>query len=152
MATTEQTFAAGAPDVFAMLANPDAYPHWLVGARRVRSVSDDWPRPGSFFEHTVGFGPVAIADRTTVRAIGAAGMLELLARARPFLEAVVRFEVQGSATGCTLVMRETPAGVYKANSAVAQHLIRALIERSLQRLKSFVESRRSAPASIGTWH
>ena len=145
MATTEQTFAVPVPDLFAALANPDTYPHWLVGARRIRSVSDDWPRPLSFFEHTVGFGPILIPDRTTVQAVESPRMLELLVRARPFLEAVVRFEIQSSTTGCTVVMRETPAGVYKAISAVAQPLIRARNERSLQRLKTFVESNPTAP-------
>lgn len=140
MATSEQTFAVSVPSLFSALANPDTYPHWLVGARRIRSVSDDWPQPGSFFEHTVGVGPIVIPDRTTVQAMDSPRMLELLVRARPFLEAVVRFDIQGSATGCRVVMRESPVGVYRAISAVAQPLIRARNECSLQRLKSFVES------------
>jgi uncharacterized protein YndB with AHSA1/START domain len=152
MATTEQTFDVSVSDLFATLANPDTYPHWLVGAKRIRSVSDDWPQPKSFFEHVVGFGPAVIPDRTTVRAIDPPHMLEMLVRARPLLEAVVRFEVRGSATGCTLVMRETPAGVYKAISSVAQPLIRARNERSLRRLQEYVESRGAVPtdAEAGT--
>jgi uncharacterized protein YndB with AHSA1/START domain len=147
MATTTQTYPVPVPDMFAALANPDTYPHWLLGARRIRSVSDDWPRPGSYFEHTVGFGPIVISDRTTVRAIDSPRVLVLHVRARPLLEAVVRFEVEGSATGSSVVMQETPVGIYGAISAAAQPLIRARNERSLQRLKTFVvESVRSERA------
>ncbi len=147
MATTTQTYPVSASDMFAALANPDTYPHWLLGARRIRSVSDDWARPGSFFEHTVGFGPVVISDRTTVRAIDPPRTLVLHVRARPLLEAVVRFEVEGSASGSSVMMQETPVGVYGTISAIAQPLIRARNERSLQRLKKFViESARSESA------
>lgn len=145
MATSEQTFAVSVSDLFDALANPETYPHWLVGARHIRSTSDEWPRPQSFFEHTVGFGPIVIPDRTTVQAIDSPAMLELRVRARPFLEAVVRFEIEASTTGCTVVMTETPVGVYKAISAIAQPLIRARNEHSLGRLKAFVESSRPAP-------
>lgn len=140
MATNEETFAVPQSELFDALVNPDTYPHWLVGARRIRSVSDDWPQPASFFKHTVGFGPWTIADSTTVRAIGSPDMLELLVRARPLLEATVRFEVEVEPAGCRLRMSETPTGIYKALSAAAQPLIRARNRRSLQRLKAFVES------------
>ncbi len=140
MAITEQAFSVSASTLFDTLVNPDTYPHWLVGTRRIRRVSDDWPQPASYFEHTVGFGPIAIPDRTTVRAIDQPSMLEMLVRARPVLEAVVRFEVASSSAGCTLTMEETPVGVYKVFSAVAQPLIRARNERSMKRLQSFVET------------
>lgn len=147
MAITEQDFNVSATALFVALVNPDTYPHWLVGARNIRSVSDDWPQPKSFFEHTVGFGPIVIPDRTTVRAVDPPDMLELRVRARPFLEAVVRFEVAASPTGCRLSMRETPIGIYKGISALAQPLIRARNERSLQRLKAHLESPSSAAST-----
>lgn len=140
MAITEQDFSVSATALFAALTNPETYPRWLVGAKNIRSVSDDWPQPKSYFEHTVGFGPVVIPDRTTVRAIDPPDMLEMLVRARPFLEAVVRFEVAATPAGSHVSMQETPIGIYKGISAVAQPLIRARNERSLQRLKAYVES------------
>jgi uncharacterized protein YndB with AHSA1/START domain len=147
MATTEQTFTTAAQELFDAVVDPDTYPHWLVGARKIRSVSDDWPSPDSFFEHTVGFGPIVIPDTTSVIAIDPPRMLELLVRARPAVEAVVRFEVESTPSGCTLRMTETPAGVYKMISAVAQPLIRARNERSLKRLKKYLESGASVRAA-----
>lgn len=140
MATTEQTFLVPASDLFAVLTDPETYPHWLVGTRHIRAVSSDWPVPGSFFKHTVGFGPIAIPDRTTVRGIDAPDMLELLVRARPAIEAVVVFQVAPTESGCALQMTETPVGLYKVMSAIAQPLIRLRNERSMTRLKAFVKS------------
>ena len=111
MAITQQAFPLSASTLFDTLVNPDTYPQWLVGTRHIREVSADWPQPASYLKHTVGFGPIAIPDRTTVRAIDRATMLELLVRARPVIEAVVRFEVLPTVSGCTLTMRETPVGV-----------------------------------------
>ena len=56
----------------------------------------------------------------------------------------MRFEIEGTRTGCLLRMIETPAGVYKTISAVAQPLIRLRNERSLSRLESFVAARQPA--------
>ena len=140
MAITEQTFTVTSSTLFDTLQNPYTYPHWLVGTRQIREVSASWPQPNSWFKHTVGFGPVAIPDRTTVLEIDRPRMVELLVRARPVLEAVVRFEVLPSPSGCTLRMEETPVGVYRLLSAVAQPLIRARNEISMQRLRSWVEA------------
>jgi len=139
MAITEQGFTVPASTLFETLTNPASYPHWLVGTRNIREVSDNWPQPTSYFKHTVGFGPLAIPDRTTVREIDQPRMIELLVRARPVIEAVVRFEIVPSLSGCTLRMEETPVGVYKLFSPLAQPLIRARNARSMQRLRSLVE-------------
>lgn len=140
MAITEQSFNVSATTLFDTLTNPDTYPQWLVGTRQIREVSDDWPRPRSYFKHTVGFGPLAIPDKTTVRSIDAPRMIEMMVRARPLIEAVVRFEVAPTPSGSTVRMEETPVGIYKLFSAVAQSLIRARNERSMNRLRSFVEA------------
>lgn len=139
MTITEQTFKSAAGELFAVLVNPDTYPQWLVGTKNIRDVAPDWPRPGSFFKHTVGFGPLTIADKTTVRAVDAPRTLEMLVRARPALEAVVRFEVISKSDGCKVIMTETPVGVYKFVSLLAQPLIRARNERSMKRLKDLVD-------------
>ena len=148
MAITEHPFTVSASTLFDTLINPDTYPRWLVGTRHIRSVSDDWPQPSSYFKHTVGFGPIAIPDRTTVRTIDEPRTLEMLVRARPVIEAVVRFDVTPSPSGCTLRMEETPVGVYKLVSAVAQPLIRARNERSMKRLEAFVETRATSDPDV----
>ncbi|MGD9795357.1 MAG: SRPBCC domain-containing protein [Acidimicrobiia bacterium] len=123
MAVSEQQFSSTVSEVFEVLVTPESYPRWLVGARRIRAVSPDWPQPGSSFQHVVGFGPIAIADRSTVRAAEAPRMLEMQVRARPLIEATVRFEITDSPTGCTVRMTETPSGVHKLASTIAQPLI-----------------------------
>lgn len=144
MTVTEQRFDVSQVALFAVLAEPETYPHWLVGAKGIREVDDEWPAVGSSFKHVVGFGPLVIPDRTTVREIEAPLTLELLVRARPLLEAVVRFEVEDLGSGCRLRMTETPAGIYKFISPLAQPLIRARNERSLRRLLGVVSAASAA--------
>ena len=139
MSVTEQKFAISPAALFDVLVDPTTYPKWLVGAKHIREISPDWPAPESWFKHTVGFGPLAIPDRTTLRDVEAPIMLELLVRARPAIEAVVRFDVVPKADGCLLRMTETPAGLYKFVSPLAQPLIRARNERSLRRLRDLVD-------------
>jgi hypothetical protein len=139
MTVTEQAFDTSADALFAIIVEPDTYPEWLVGTKTIREVSADWPEPESFFKHAVGFGPVAIPDTTTARAVAAPTMLELLVRARPLIEAVVRFDISPTSSGCVLRMTETPVGIFKLVAPVAQPLIRLRNERSLHRLKALVE-------------
>ena len=139
MTVTEHHYDVSAARLFAILVHPETYPEWLVGAKDIREVSSDWPRPGSFFKHTVGFGPIKIPDTTSARAVDGPHMLEMLVRARPLIEAVVRFEIASTgATSCQLTMTETPAGPYKFVAPLTQPLIRARNERSLDRLEDLV--------------
>jgi uncharacterized protein YndB with AHSA1/START domain len=142
---TERTFDVPAARLFATLVEPESYPRWLVGAKHIREVVDGWPAVGSHFKHVVGFGPFAIPDRTTVRETTPPHVLELLVRARPLLEAVVRFEVTDVGSSCHLRMTETPVGSYRFLAPIAGPLIRARNERSLQRLQAVVSA---APATV----
>ncbi|MCU1366326.1 MAG: hypothetical protein JWN39_1965 [Ilumatobacteraceae bacterium] len=139
MTVTEQKFDITPTALFDVLVDPTTYPKWLVGAKRIREVSPDWPAAESWFKHTVGFGPIAIPDRTTVRDVEAPIMLELLVRARPAIEAIVRFDIVPKTDGCLLRMTETPVGIHKLLSPVMQPLIRARNERSLQRLRGLTD-------------
>jgi len=141
MTVTRRTFTIPAEHLFQVLIEPETYPSWLVGAKNIREVSPNWPQPGSYFKHTVGFGPLAIPDRTTSRRLEPSRLLELFVRARPLIEATVRFEITDVAGGCELVMTEEPAGLYKLASPVAQPLIRARNERSLRRLQEATDAR-----------
>jgi hypothetical protein len=139
----EQEFDASTDDLFAVLIDPVTYPEWLVGTKAVRTVSPDWPAPGSSFTHTVGFGPIAVRDRTTAREIDAPRMLELFVRARPAIQAHVRFEIAGVGDRSVLRMTERPVGFIKLLAPVTQPLIRARNERSLHRLRALVHAIRS---------
>lgn len=138
---TEQKFLVTATELFAVLVDPDTYPRWLVGTKEIRMVSSDWPAPGSSFKHRVGFGPISIPDRTTVRDIESPKRLTLFVRARPVLEAVVQFDVTNTGESCVLKMTETPVSFYNIVAPLARPLIRVRNERSLQRLKDLVEAR-----------
>ncbi len=137
---TDRAFDVSAERLFAILTEPITYPEWLVGAKHIRSVSADWPAPGGHFRHVVGFGPLAIPDRTTVRDIEAPHLLVLFVRARPVIEAMVRFDVTSKGGGCALRMTETPVGVFALIAPLAGPLIRARNKRSLDRLAGLVDA------------
>lgn len=141
MSVTERTYEISPETLFATIVDPSTYPEWLVGAKKIREVSSTWPEPGSFFKHAVGFGPIVIPDTTTASAIMRSHMLELLVRARPIIEARVRFDIAAKESGSVLRMTETPVGIFKLVAPVAQRLIRARNERSLDRLAALVEKR-----------
>lgn len=146
MATSEADFSVSVADLFDVIIDPETYPRWLIGTRRIRTVSEDWPSPHSTFKHLVGFGPLVIADVSTLRAIRPPVMMELVVRARPVLEAVVRFELAPTYSGSRLTMRETPVGVCRLFSAMTQPLIHARNDASLNRLRAVVETTsRTAP-------
>ncbi|MCU1401334.1 MAG: Polyketide cyclase/dehydrase [Acidimicrobiales bacterium] len=150
MTVTEQKFEIKPAALFAILVDPTTYPKWLVGTKKIREVSPDWPAVDSWFKHAVGVGPIAIPDRTSVRAVEAPIMLELFVRARPAIEAVVRFDIIPNGGGCLLRMTETPAGLHKLISPVLQPIIRARNERSLQRLREQADqlSRTATPTPL----
>ena len=109
MARSERRFIASADVVYSIVVDAARYPRWLVGARRVRVRDPSWPRAGSSFDHRVGAGPVEVHDATTVTKNVPGRILELNVRARPFLEAIVRFEVRPDGEGCRLTMDEVPS-------------------------------------------
>jgi uncharacterized protein YndB with AHSA1/START domain len=109
MSYVSREFARSAPEVWEALIDPRTYPAWLVGASDIRDVDDDWPRVGSRFHHRVGVSPLTIADSTELRAAEPPRMLRLAVRARPFISAVVTFELMGEVGRCVVTMEEEPA-------------------------------------------
>src|SRR3546814_11069479 len=77
MSSVSATIEAPVSAVWAALVDPDTYPDWLIGARRIRRVEDGWPRPGTSFHHVVGLGgPLSIADRTTALEVDRKSVVE----------------------------------------------------------------------------
>jgi len=138
---TSREFAASPANVFAVLVDPESYPHWLIGTDRIRDVDSNWPAIGSKFHHVVGFGPLKIADDTEVIDIEDGRMLQLKVRARPLISAVATFRVVGEATSCVVTLEEEPAIRSIGN------LVRPLLDptvhmrnhRSLRRLAAVVD-------------
>ncbi len=106
MTTTRGRFACTAEAVFAVLADGWSYPSWVVGASRMRNVSDAWPAPGARLAHSVGIWPLLLNDSTTCDDWDPPRRAILTARGRPFGEARVEILVTPVANGCEVEMRE----------------------------------------------
>ena len=147
MTTTTRVIEAPPDAVDAMLADPDTYPTWLVGAKRMLEVDDDFPREGSGFQHEVGAGPIEVHDRTSVSGRVPGRELRMVVRARPLLVADVVFELAPVGTGTRVRMTETPRGVYRHLRLLIEPLVRLRNERSLQRLAHLLERGAARPGT-----
>jgi uncharacterized protein YndB with AHSA1/START domain len=128
--------------VFEVLIDPYAYPRWVVGARRIRSVDALWPASMTCFYHEVGAGPLRIKDKTTMVETRQDMMVKLRARVWPAGEAEVSITLTGDGDVTTVTLEEQPsAGPVSALPAAmttpALHMRNLL---SLRRLKRLVES------------
>lgn len=149
MSTTSIEIGRSPEHVFGVLLTPEAYPQWVVGARRIRGVDPDWPKEQSAFHHTVGVWPVLVEDHTRILEADRPSRLKLRARAWPFGEAdvTIRLESRGERTLVTL--HEEPVEgpvrtVWNRFADAAGHVRNSI---SLVRLKRLAESRPTSPAS-----
>jgi uncharacterized protein YndB with AHSA1/START domain len=143
--------SAAAERVFEVICDARTYPHWLVGAQRIRRIDDNWPAEGSAFHHRVGVGMFTVADQTTVMKQERPGRLELQAGVGPFGSAHVRFTVHPlDRERSRLEFEELPAsGLLRTMwTTLGEPLMRLGIwgrnAVSLQRLRRFIEQ--GAPA------
>lgn len=145
-----ETLVAAPPEaVFAVLADPHAYSDWVVGAKRIRYYDPSWPVPGASFHHTVGLGPLATRDRTTVVASDPPRRLVLAARAMPAGVAEVTLDIWPEHGGSRVAMTEKPIeglGLALYNPLL-DLLVRARNAESLRRLRVIAESRMTAQPS-----
>ena len=150
MTTSALSMDAPAEVVFDTLLDVETYPQWLVGAKHIRAVDEDWPAPGSSFHHAVGAGPLTVKDRTTVLLASPPHTLVLLARVGPVGTAKVRFTVTPTADGSHLAIEEEPAsGPMRVFwNPLTRPLVAALLwgrnAVSLQELRALVEDRARA--------
>ncbi|MFI9009377.1 SRPBCC family protein [Actinosynnema sp. NPDC053489] len=92
--------------VFAVLADGWSYAGWVVGAAHIREVDPGWPGTGTRIHHSIGAWPVAVKDVTKVLDVDPPRMLELEARLWPLGAARIRFELEPTADGTLVTMRE----------------------------------------------
>jgi uncharacterized protein YndB with AHSA1/START domain len=98
--------------VFDLLLDPYNFPKWVVGAKRIRGVDDDWPRPGSAFYHASGAGgDVTFKDKTELITLNRPQSLVLQAYLRPLGIVRIRLYLDHGSTPETtrLTMVEAPA-------------------------------------------
>jgi uncharacterized protein YndB with AHSA1/START domain len=129
--------------IFSALVDPYTYPHWLVGARAIRSIDDDWPAPGSAFHHRVGLaGPLQVADLTRVLYLDAPRSLTLEVRVRPFGRGRTRFTLvdeSGDGPAATRVeLDEVPIGLLGPARPVLDPLTVLRNRRSLEQLEAYL--------------
>jgi uncharacterized protein YndB with AHSA1/START domain len=123
--------------VFEILVDPYAFPKWVVGAKRIRGVDPDWPRPGSAFHHASGAGgDVTVKDKTELVTMNPPASLVLQAYLRPLGIVRIRIELERGSSGNTtrLTMREAPAPGTKLTK-VKKLLDPALYARNRKSLK-----------------
>ena len=147
MAHNEIHIDAPPAAVFAVLADPRSFARWVVGSQRIRAADPEWPAEGTTFDHEVGLGPFTVADSTSVRSVDPPYLLELLVRARPFTQAVVRLELRGDGLGTAVAMDEHPADRRSrlVFNPLTDPLIRLRNAESLRRLRALAEGKEPIP-------
>lgn len=142
-------------EVFEVLSDPTTYPEWLVGAKAIRSVDEDWPAVGSRFHHRIGLGgPLTIPGSTSVRRSEPPELLELGAGMGPFGEAKVRFRLRRRDRRTHLAIEEEPRrGIARTGWAVLRPLMLVGLwgrnEVSLASLRDLVERRHAERSTAG---
>lgn len=145
MGAVTATIAAPRAQVWDALVDVRTYPTWLIGARKIRSIDDDWPAPGSAFHHVVGLGgPLTVADSTSSVAADAPHRLELVVRARPLLRATVVFTLEDTGGGTSVTVEEHPIGWHRLLAPVLSIPTMARNRASLERLEERVRERMRA--------
>lgn len=130
------------PDqVWAVIADPTTYPDWLVGAQRMRSVDEGFPRPGTAFHHSVG--PVeeaTVDDRSESLESDPPNRLVLDVHVGK-LEGIVELLVTAEGDGSRLVFREKPTGTFALATPLLRPAVYARNEKSLRQLRELLSQR-----------
>jgi carbon monoxide dehydrogenase subunit G len=136
----EDRMPAAPEEVYAVLADPETYPDWLVGAERIRGVDSDFPRRGSKFEHSVGPTKGAtIDDRTESLGAQPNRHLTLLVHAGLF-HGRVDFHLEPAGAGGTKIrFSEQPVGPLAVLTPLLRPSFHGRNKRSLQQLRDRLE-------------
>jgi len=143
VAVNEIEIAASPVAVFDVLSDPQAYAHWVVGAKEIRGADPGFPKRGTRFFHTVGVGPLTLKDHTTVIELEHPRRLVLEARLKALGSALVTLTLYPEGAGSRVVMTERPArGLpMRIGLNLGNVLLRGRNFLSLEQLKELVESR-----------
>jgi uncharacterized protein YndB with AHSA1/START domain len=137
--------------VFAVLADADAYGEWVVGSQEVRDVDAGFPAVGTRFHHTVGpGGPLRIKDHSEVLESDPPSKLVLRARARPLGTANVVLELKPVAGGTRVTIDESAGDLLSRLTSfnpLVDPLVKLRNAKSLRRLKRIAERRAAGAAA-----
>lgn len=151
MARNEVWVDARQETVWDVLADPFAYPDWVVGAQRARAADPTWPAPASRLHHRVGVGPLSLRDRTCVLECEPPRRIVLDAAARPFGRARVEIVLEADGDGTRVHLFEDPSGytaLLRLNPAV-QALLKVRNVEALRRFKDMAERRERGARRAG---
>ena len=137
--------------VFAVLADPECYDDWVVGAKDIRGADPGFPAPGTRFHHRVGFGPITVEDHTLVVESAPPHRLVLKAKARPLGTARVTMDIQPEGSGSRVTMIEDPADslTRMVFNPLTHLLVRGRNAESLRRLQELAERTRDDAGPTG---
>jgi uncharacterized protein YndB with AHSA1/START domain len=142
---TDWTFDAPPAAVWAVLADPPTYEEWVVGNKEIRDHDPKWPDAGTEFHHKVGFGPVAVKDKTVSLEAVTARRLVMNVRAFPAGQGVVTFDLTETGQGTHGRMEEFPAGgPVKRVWPARVPLVKVRNAETLRRLRRLAERRHRA--------
>ncbi|MBS1843581.1 MAG: SDR family NAD(P)-dependent oxidoreductase [Actinobacteria bacterium] len=144
IATNRAHITATPEQVFAVLADADRYPDWVVGASHTVDSDAEFPAPGARFRHRVGIRPLALTDYTEVVALDPPRRIELKAKARPLGTADITITLREVAEGTEVKMVEGPGDLLTslvASNPVADAVLRIRNAEALARFKRLVEER-----------
>ena len=127
--------------VFDVLAKPETYAHWVVGATKIRRADQTWPRKGAKFHHTQGFFGLGLPDNTEVVSANRPRQLILEARIRPFAINKVELRLRKRGSGTTVTMVEYPVGgiAEKLDNPLMHVALHLRNVESLRRLRKLAE-------------
>jgi len=123
--------------VWDALADPGGYGYWVVGSKAIRDADPGWPTVGTRFHHTIGVGPLRVADHTESLQAEPARLLRMRAKGRPLGTAQVTMELTPRDGGTLVRMTENPDGVsgLLALNPLVHLLTKARNAESLMRLE-----------------
>jgi NAD(P)-dependent dehydrogenase (short-subunit alcohol dehydrogenase family)/uncharacterized protein YndB with AHSA1/START domain len=142
MARNRVHIDASPENVFAVLADPEHYPEWVVGAAGIRDYDESFPAVGSRFHHKVGSWPVGVKDHTEVIEVEPPRRIVLKAKARPLGTATIAIDLRESAGGTEVAMEEVPGdrlSALLAGNPIADTVLRVRNAEALMRLRRLVE-------------
>jgi uncharacterized protein YndB with AHSA1/START domain len=133
--------AASVEDVFAVLADPASYAHWVVGSRKVDGADPGFPAPGTRFSHQIGVPPLVLSDETVVLESDPPRRLVLRTKVRMLGSARVELRLEPERDGTRVTMRETAASprTHLLINPLTDPLVHLRNAEALRRLRRLAE-------------
>ncbi|MFD5574373.1 SRPBCC family protein [Streptomyces cadmiisoli] len=108
MAIRHRLIKAPSTTVWAVLADGNKYPRWVVGPSDAEPVRGQWPHTGAAIRYEASLGPLRLSNETVVRRCKEGSELELEAYAGPLGTARIDIELRQWGEHCLVLVDEHP--------------------------------------------